>query len=124
MEGNSLVVGWLVFQFMSAPHLLSNTGTVWGSELWYWRLDICGTCSQVLLPPRTFSVGGEIREKEKGPREGNEPAKIYEKASVLDAEHMVSAQKVQAESEATPEVLLNFKTLLLLDSSRVMPLLL
>ena len=87
-------------------------------------LEICGTCSQVLLPPRTFSVGGEIRGKEKGPREGNEPAQIYEKASVLEAEHMVSAQKLQAESEATLEVLLNFKTLLLLDSSRGMPLLL
>ena len=87
-------------------------------------LEICGTCSQVLLPPRTFSVGGETRGKEKRPREGNEPAQIYEKASVLEAEHMVSAQKLQAESEATLEVLLNFKTLLLLDSSRVMPLLL
>ena len=62
-------------------------------------LEICGTCSQVLLPPRIFSVGGEIRGKEKGPREGNEPAQIYEKASVLEAEHMVSAQKLQAESE-------------------------
>ena len=87
-------------------------------------LEICGTCSQVLLPPRTFSVGGETRGKEKRPREGNEPAQIYEKASVLEAEHMVSAQKLQAESEATLEVLLNFKTLLLLDSSRGMPLLL
>lgn len=37
---------------------------------------------------------------------------------------MLSAQKLQAESEATLEVLLNFKTLLLLDSSKVMPLLL
>lgn len=124
MEGNSLVVGWLIFKFMSAPHLLPNTGTVLGSELWYWMLDAGDLWHLLTRSTRTFSVGGEIREKEKGPREGNEPAQIYEKASVLGAEHMVSAEKLQAESEATLEVLLNFKTLLLLDSSRVLPLLL
>lgn len=43
----------------------------------------------------------EIREKERGPREGSEPAHIYEKDSVLEAKPTVSTQKVQAESEAT-----------------------
>lgn len=33
MEGNSLVVGWLVFKFMSVPHLLPKTGTVWGLRI-------------------------------------------------------------------------------------------
>lgn len=33
MEGNSLVVGWLVFKFMSVSHLLPKTGTVWGLRI-------------------------------------------------------------------------------------------
>ena len=31
-------------------------------------------------------MSGEVRGKEKGSREGNEPAQIYEKAAVLEAE--------------------------------------
>lgn len=103
MEGKSLVVGWLVFKFMSiAPHPLPNPGTVWGSALWCWMLD-AGDLWHLFtntVTPRTFSVSTEIKEKEKGCKEGNEPAQIYEKASILEVNHIVSAQKVQVESRS------------------------
>lgn len=43
----------------------------------------------------------EIRENERGLREGREPAQIDEKDSVLEAKPIVSAQKVKVGSEAT-----------------------
>lgn len=43
----------------------------------------------------------EIREKERGLREGSEPAQINEKDSVLEAKPIVSSRKVQVGSEAT-----------------------
>lgn len=66
--------------------------------------EICGACSQLFLPQGLSledAVILEIREKERGLREGSAPAQIDEKDSVLDAKPIVSARKVQVGSEAT-----------------------
>ena len=68
MEGNSLAVGWLVFKFMSAPHLLPNTGTVLGSELWYRMLD-AGDLWHLLtstVTPKDLLCGWRNQRKGKG----------------------------------------------------------
>lgn len=61
------------------------------------------------------------KEIKRGPREESEPAQ----ASVLEAKNILHSQKVQVESVATGgegKILLNFKTLLSLDSFKLSPL--
>lgn len=50
----------------------------------------------------------EIKEKEKGCKEGNEPAQIYEKASILEAKHIVRLRKYRLNLEATIQHVLRF----------------
>ena len=70
--------------------------------------------------------GGGCRNqrKGKGTREENAPAKIHEKVSVQKAKHMVCAQKFRLNlkpHKVKVKILLNFKTVLSLDSFRPSP---